>query len=263
MEATALEPMRRERNLILAALLVLSAAAWGLLVWQARAAEMVGMGPTMGMGAALFLALWVVMMVAMMFPTAAPMILVFAKVQASRREKGGVFVPTWIFVAGYLLVWVLFGVVAYVLAVGAERLADSSMWLTENAPRIGGLAIALAGLYQLSPFKGACLARCRTPLAWIMSSWRDGCRGAFRMGLEHGAYCLGCCWLLFVILFPLGMTNVAAMALITLVIFAEKSTSWSQRVRRIAAWALVAYGALVVVRPEFLPTLMPGAGMAM
>jgi predicted metal-binding membrane protein len=255
--------MKRERNLILAALLVLSAAAWGLLVWRARVAEMAGTGPTMGMGAAVFLALWVAMMVAMMFPTAAPMILVFARVQAGRRQKGDVFVPTWIFVAGYLLVWTLFGVAAYALAVGAERLADSSMWLMENAPRIGGLAILLAGLYQLSPLKRACLARCRTPLDWIMSSWRDGRRGAFRMGIEHGAYCLGCCWLLFVILFPLGMLNVAAMAVITLLIFAEKSTSWSQGVRRTAAWALVAYGALVLFRPELLPTVVPGVGMAM
>jgi predicted metal-binding membrane protein len=263
MAATAQTPMNRERNLILAALLALSFAAWGLLVWRARSAEMAGTGLTMGMGAAVFLALWVVMMVAMMFPTAAPIILVFARVQAGRRHKGEVFVPTWVFVTGYLLVWTFFGVLAYVFAVGAGRLADSSVWLIDNAPRIGGVAIVLAGLYQLSPLKRACLAKCRTPLAWIMSSWRDGRRGALRMGLEHGAYCLGCCWLLFVLLFPLGMMNVAAMAVIALLIFAEKSTSWSQGVRRLAAWALIAYGALVFFRPEFLPTLVPGAGMAM
>jgi predicted metal-binding membrane protein len=131
----------------------------------------------------------------------------------------------------------------------------------QQAARVGGLAIALAGLYQLSPLKDVCLTKCRTPLSFIINSWRDGFVGAFRMGLAHGVYCLGCCWLLFVILFPLGMTNVVAMALITLLIFAEKSLSIGRMVGRGAAVALVAYGLLVVVMPEMLPTAMPpGAG---
>jgi predicted metal-binding membrane protein len=131
----------------------------------------------------------------------------------------------------------------------------------QHAARVGGLAIALAGLYQLSPLKDVCLTKCRTPLSFIINSWRDGYVGAFRMGLAHGVYCLGCCWLLFVILFPLGMTNVAAMALITLLIFAEKSLPIGRTVGRVAAVALVAYGLLVVVMPELLPTAMPpGAG---
>lgn len=253
--------LSRERNLILAALLALAAAAWALLVWQWAVADG-DMALTMGMGAPLFMAMWVAMMVAMMFPTAAPMILMFARVQANRRERGQAFVPTWVFVSSYLVVWTLFGLLAYGVAVGAERLADQSAWLSENAARIGGGVLIAAGLYQLSPLKRACVAKCRTPLTFIMGSWRDGRAGAFRMGLEHGLYCLGCCWLLFVILFPLGVMNVGAMLLIALLIFAEKSLPLGRQLGRLAAVALVAYGAAVVFVPEALPTFMDDSAMA-
>jgi predicted metal-binding membrane protein len=212
-------------------------------------------GLTMGMGAALFLAIWVVMMIAMMFPTAAPMILMFSRVHADKRQSGKAFVPTWVFVSAYLLLWTLFGVLAYLGAVWAERLAQQMPWVIANAARLGGGVLVLAGFYQLSPLKRSCLTKCRTPLDFLFSSWRDGYLGSFRMGLEHGLYCLGCCWLLFVILFPLGMMNVAALAVITLLIFTEKSLPLGERMAQVAALALVAYGVLVVVIPSTLPTM--------
>src|SRR3990172_5160488 len=138
MATTASYPLTRERNLILASLLVLAAGAWALLAWQSAAADDDMMGLTMGLGAPLFIAIWVAMMVAMMFPTAAPMILTFARVHARRQERGQPFVPTWVFVSSYLLVWTLFGVIAYGVAVSAEALADRSMWLMDHAGRIGG-----------------------------------------------------------------------------------------------------------------------------
>ena len=219
------------------------------------------MGLTVGMQAPLFLALWAAMMVAIMFPTAAPMILTFARVQATRQQRGQPFVPTWVFVSSYLVVWTAFGVLAYGVAVGAEALAEQSMWLTDNAARIGGGVLIVAGVYQLSPLKYACLSKCRTPLIFILGSWREGYAGSLRMGLEHGAYCLGCCWMLFVILFPLGIMNVAAMALITLLIFAEKSTPIGRQMAAFAAAGLVIYGALVVFVPDLLPTMMESASM--
>ena len=247
--------MQRERNVILALLLVLAAASWALLIWQSAMMNNQAMGLTMGMGAALFLSIWVVMMVAMMFPTAAPMILMFARVQRDKRQNGRAFVPTWVFVSAYLLIWTLFGVLAYVGAVWAERLAQQVPWLMANAARLGGGVLVLAGLYQLSPLKRSCLTKCRTPLDFILTSWRDGYLGSFRMGFEHGVYCLGCCWLLFVIFFPLGMMNVAAMAVVTLLIFAEKSLPMGQRIAQLAALALIVYGVLVVVVPRALPTM--------
>src|SRR3990172_9995057 len=256
MATTASYPLLRERNLILASLLALAAAAWALLAWQSAMADDDAMGLTMGLGAPLFMAIWVAMMAAMMFPTAAPMILMFARVHASKRQRGQPFVPTWVFVSAYLVVWTLFGALAYAVAVGAEKLADQSMWLMDNAARLGGGILVLAGLYQLSPLKRSCLAKCRGPLDFILGSWRDGYGGALRMGLEHGAYCLGCCWLLFVILFPLGIMNVAAMAAITLLIFAEKSLPAARRLGGAAALALMAYGTLVLFVPDALPTAM-------
>jgi predicted metal-binding membrane protein len=212
--------------------------------------------PTMGMGAALFLGMWVAMMVAMMFPTAAPMVLTFAAVQAGKRQRGQAAVPTWIFVGGYLLVWTALGVLAFALAAGAERLALTSAWLATHAARLGGVLLLVAGLYQLSPLKHACLAKCRTPLQFVLTSWRDGHGGALRMGLAHGIYCVGCCWLLFAILFPLGIMNVAAMALVTTLVYAEKSWPAGRAISRAAAAVLIAYGALVIVLPGALPRPM-------
>ena len=266
----------------MALLIVLTAVSWAVLLWQQSAMNMAapldepsasmsamsGMeegassgagevamgGLTMGMSALIFMTMWVVMMVAMMFPTAAPMILTFSRVHATKRERGRSFVPTWVFVAGYLVIWTIFGFIAYGLALGVEALERQVTWLAENTSIIAGIVLIIAGIYQLTPLKYACLTKCRTPFQFIFKSWRDGYSGSFRMGLEHGLYCVGCCWLLFVILFPLGVMNVAAMALITLLIFAEKSLPVGRRVSQVASLALIAYGLLIF----FLPGALPG-----
>jgi predicted metal-binding membrane protein len=245
--------LQRERYLILGGLLVLSALAWTLLIWQSRTMSNQAVGLTMGMSAIVFIAIWIAMMVAMMFPTAAPMILMFSKIHASKRQQERPFVPTWVFVSAYLLVWSLCGVVAYPLAVLIEQLAGQSRWLMENAARLGGVVLLVAGLYQLSPLKDICLSKCRTPLQFILSSWHDGYGGAFRMGLEHGAFCLGCCWLLFVILFPLGIMNIAVMALLTALIFAEKALPIGRQISKLAGVGLIVYGVLVMFLPAALP----------
>jgi predicted metal-binding membrane protein len=245
--------LQRERYLILGVLLVLAALAWGLLIWQAPMMNNQAMGLTMGMSAVLFIAIWAVMMVAMMFPAAAPMILMFGAVYAGKRRQEQPYVPTWIFVSAYLLVWTLSGVLAYFLAIEVEKLAGQSMWLMENAPRIGGAILVIAGLYQLSPLKNVCLSKCRTPLQFLLTSWHDGYAGAFRMGIEHGVFCLGCCWLLFVILFPLGLMNLAVMALVTALIFAEKALPIGRQISRLAGVGLIVYGVLVMFLPAALP----------
>lgn len=245
--------LQRERSLILGGLLVLAALAWAFLIWQSNRMSTQAMGLTMGMSAILFIAIWIVMMVAMMFPTAAPMILMFSKIYQSRRQQERPFVPTWVFVSAYLLVWSLCGGVAYPLAVLIEKLAAPSMWLMENAARFAGVVMVVAGLYQLSPLKHICLSKCRTPVQFVLSSWRDGYRGAFRMGLEHGAYCLGCCWLLFVILFPLSLMNLAVMALLTALIYAEKALPIGRQISQLVGGGLIVYGVLVLFLPAALP----------
>lgn len=245
----------RERGVILSLLLLFAAASWFLLAWQS--ARMSGeMTPTMGMSAAIFLANWVLMMVAIMFPTAAPMILTFARIYRAKREQNQAFVPTWIFTGAYLTIWAVAGVLAYALAIGLENLGRRSDWLMTNATHIGGGLLIVAGIYQFLPVKNFCLSKCRTPMGFILSSWRDGYIGALRMGIEHGSYCLGCCWLLFLILFPLGVMNVAAMAVITAVIFLEKSAPFGPRIAQVAGTVLIVYGLLVQLLPNLLPTAM-------
>ncbi len=257
MFGTTPQLLQRQRYLILGVLLVLAVLAWGLLIWQAPMMNNQAMGLTMGMSALLFIAIWAVMMVAMMFPAAAPMILMFSAVYAGKRRQEQPYVPTWIFVSAYLLVWALSGVLAYFLAIGAEKLAGQSMWLTTNATHIGGVILVIAGLYQLSPLKNVCLSKCRTPLQFLLTSWHDGYAGAFRMGIAHGAFCLGCCWLLFVILFPLGIMNIAAMAVVTALIFAEKALPIGRQISLIAGVALIIYGSVVIFLPAALPMGSP------
>jgi predicted metal-binding membrane protein len=246
--------LRRQRNLVLALLLALACACWLVVLRQAGMTQ--GMGLTMGMTLPLFLLAWVAMMIAMMFPTAAPMIVMFGTVAAGKQQRAQPFVPTWVFVSAYLTVWIGFGAVAYLAAAALETLAMQSTWLMGNAARLGGAVLLVGGVYQLSPLKSLCLTKCRSPLSFVLTSWRDGYGGAFVMGLKHGAYCLGCCWLLFAILFPLGVMNVAAMVFLTLLIFAEKSLRWGPSIANIAGVALVAYGAAVLVTAHGLPGIV-------
>ncbi len=249
--------LQREHALFLAPLLILAAASWALLIWQAG--MMNGMGLTMGMGIGLFLAVWMVMMVAMMFPATAPMNLTFVRVQRERHSGRRAFVSTWIFVGAYLLIWTLFGGLAYLGANAASELARTVPWFMTNATRIGGGVLILAGLYQFTPCKRVCLAKCCMRQQFLLEGWRDGHGGAFRMGLLHGLSCLGANWLLCVLLFPLGLMNIAAMAVLTVLIFAEKVFPQPERFAWVAGLALILYGALVIVVPAAL--LLNGAGM--
>ena len=258
-------PLTVQRTIILSLLLVLAALAWALLLWQGASADldMAMSSPTMGLRGPLFLTIWVVMMAAMMFPAAAPMILTFHQVQGAKRRRGQAFVSTWVFVAGYMMVWTWAGIAAYAGAQTAEGVAERIALSPIIAARIGGALFIAAGLYQLTPLKDVCLSKCRTPITFIMTSWREGTAGAFHMGVAHGGYCLGCCWLLFVILFPLGIMNIAAMALLTLVVFAEKVLPWGRFTSRAIAVALVTYGIAVIAMPEILPIFSSGGGMDM
>jgi predicted metal-binding membrane protein len=247
MDETELDPHPLPRSVTLVLLLALAAAAWAVLVWHHRDVNMDMASPAMSQHAALFLAMWVVMMVAMMFPTAAPMILAFQKAQAAKRQPDDAFVSTWVFVTAYLLVWALAGIAAYAGVLVAEIASVRPTLGPASAAQFGGAFLMIAGAYQLTPLKEICLSECRTPI--VMTSWHDDAAGAFRMGLLHGLYCLGCCWLLFLILFPLGM-NVGTMAVVTLIIFAEKMLPWPTLVRYTGAVVLVLYGALVIASPQ-------------
>jgi predicted metal-binding membrane protein len=258
-----LNPLRRQQATILICLAILTLAAWAVLVAQARGMSGMAATLTMGMDAGLFLAVWVAMMAAMMFPAAAPMVLMFAQVQAGKRRQRLPTVSTWLFAGAYLAIWAVVGILAYAAAVGAQDLGSSVSWIGEGGPRFGGLLLIAAGVYQLTPLKRACLRQCRSPLAFILTSWRNGASGAVRMGMSHGLYCLGCCWLLFAILFPLGMMNIALLAVVTLLIFAEKALPYGDRLSWVIAAMLIVYGGAVLVSPAILPLQPPHHPMPM
>ncbi len=251
--------LRRERTFILTLLLGLAAVSWAILMWQSRTAQGMSGGLTMGMGAALFLAIWVVMMVAMMLPSAALAILSVARVQRDTGTLRSALASTWVFVGAYLLIWTLFGGLIYLGALAASELARQVPWIRLNAIRIGGGILALAGIYQLTSLKHVCLAKCRVPQDFTLHSWDKWFSDSFRLGLKYGIYCLGGYWLLFVLLFPLGIMNIAAMVLLTVLIFAEKCFPPGERIAHFVALALILYGILVIVVPAALP--VSGAGM--
>lgn len=228
------------RRAVVAALLLMATAAWAVVVWQATGDDPMAMSP------AVFLGSWTVMMAAMMLPAALPVLLTFDRVQAGRRKQGGFAVSTWVFLAGYLLVWATFGAVA----LGARELLAAVGISLESQDAVGVL-LALAGVYQFSPLKHACLGKCRTPLGFVLGSWRDGPLGAVRMGLEHGVSCLGCCWALFLVLFPLGLMNLAAMAAVTALVFAEKVLPAGPQLARATGAGLVAWGLFTLARASF------------
>ncbi len=265
MDKTRPELYSLQRSVILGLLLALAATAWAVLVWQHADSnmDMTTASVTIGPRVPLFLVIWVVMMVAMMLPTALPMILTFHRVQAANRQPRDAFASTWVFVAAYLVVWAFAGLAAYVGMQAAEAAIVRVALPPAIAAQLGGAIIVVAGIYQLTPLKDVCLSKCREPIDFIVTSRRGGATSALEMGLLHGAYCLGCCWLLFVILFPLGIMNVGAMAAVTLIIFAERTLPWPRLAPYATAGALVLYGALVIASPQLLPTFQQDVGSAM
>jgi len=243
----------RQRNAILVALFVLAAVGW--VVFLRQATEPMGMhdhmGPDLTMGGSwpLFLTMWVAMMVAMMFPAASPMIVMYGRMRQSDPPSVALFTGS------YIALWFVFGLGAYLVSAGIETAASRSVWVAMHWGRVGGALLVTAGVYQLTPLKDICLRHCRTPLSFVMTRWRDGRAGALQMGLVHGLYCVGCCWLLFLILIPLGVMNVAAMVAVAALVFAEKVVPHGRTVGIIAAVAMIAFGVAVVFQPSLLPTV--------
>jgi predicted metal-binding membrane protein len=210
---------------------------------------MSGAGWSLG-GAVAFVAVWTVMMAAMMLPAAAPMILIFASAQA-RRERDTA-IPTWIFTAGYILVWLAAGLLVYILVQIGSDIA-TRLTSADRAPVALGATLLAAGLYQFTPIKRVCLTHCRSPFAFVAQHWRDGRAGALQMGLRHGAYCLGCCWALFAVMVAAGVMSLAWMLLLTLVVFVEKVLPQGRRASPMIGVALIVLGLMVASGAVSMP----------
>jgi predicted metal-binding membrane protein len=248
--------VRRDRVVVGLCLAATVAMAWW---WLVRSAGLAGEMPQGGIAMAGMtgreqvwsqaylvpaFAMWAFMMVAMMLPSAAPMILLFARF--SQKSASGT-ANTLVFALSYLIVWTLFSALAALSQAALVSIAAASAdSLKLVDARLAGFLLLVAGIYQLSPLKTACLDQCRSPLAFLMQGWRPGWMGAARLGLRHGLYCMGCCWALMMLLFAAGVMNLAWIAAITLIVVCEKLTPPNVRARQIIAAGLLIGGGLMI-----------------
>jgi predicted metal-binding membrane protein len=240
-------------------LIVLTSLAWGYLVvlvgemgmtltgGMEQVQSMMALRPWTALDAIFMFLMWAVMMVGMMTPSASPMILLYAMVSRKRAKVDSPLISTAAFFAGYLAVWSAFSAAATGAQWGLERAALLSPMMTSTSAIFAGIVLMAAGLYQWTSYKNACLTRCREPVWFLSRIWRDGTGGAFRMGFVHGAFCLGCCWVLMALLFVGGVMNLLTVAAITVFVIVEKVVPFGRGIGRAAAIGLVALGVFMVV----------------
>jgi predicted metal-binding membrane protein len=243
------------RFALIGTLLLLAVVGW--LVTDERMAGM-DMGPGTDPGTLGFwVSAWIVMMGAMMFPSIAPMVLMYARIQEGKRAKGQAapFGATPLFIGGYLLAWTGAGLAGYaILALGHELSPGFLAW-DEAGPYVAGGVILAAAIYQLTPLKDVCLSKCRDPFTFMLTAWRSGRVGALRMGLEHGGWCVGCCWALMAALIALGVMSVGWMIFVAALIALEKLLPWKAVANRTVAVLLAVLGLAVAFAPEDVPGL--------
>ena len=276
--------LRRDRLPAFAGLIGVTVLAWLYLIWLARGmGEMAGAGDMGGMSggsmsdmsgggmsggmsagdmagmampalhawtagyAVLMFLMWTIMMVGMMLPAAAPMILLYDRVRERQEAKGASLAGTGVFALGYLAAWALFSLGAIAAQWGLERAALLSPMMVSASPWLGGGLLILAGLYQWTPLKNACLVHCRSPITFLAHHWRPGRVGAFRMGLHHGLYCVGCCWVLMALLFVFGVMNLLWIAALAIFVLLEKVLPRGDLVGRASGGLMIAAGLLLIV----------------
>ena len=242
---------RRDQILIATCILLICVFSWAYLVYiRGQASSIHASSTAMGMamdspsgvvGVLLTFAMWSVMMVGLMGPSAAPILLLFATSQA-RRGARGVPTLTLLLGVGYLTIWLGFSVGATLAhwALNQAMLLSSTMAVASR--RVAGALCIGAGVYQLTPLKHGCLQHCQSPVGFLMSHWREGTRGAFQMGLRHGVYCLGCCWALMALLFAVGVMNLIGVALLTVFILAERVGRGGTIISRVGGVAMIGVG---------------------
>jgi predicted metal-binding membrane protein len=242
-----------ERALV-ALLLGVAGLAWW---WTVERMDGMDRGPWTSLGSLdWFLGVWVVMMAAMMLPSAIPAVTVYAHLARDRTTLAPL-----VFAFGYLAVWVAAGLLAFGVAVAGSHVAGHVLAWNRGGRWLAGAALLGAAAYQLTPLKEACLSKCRTPLGLMLGSWRPGRRGGFRLGVASGAWCAGCCWALMASLFALGVMSIAWTALVAAVVGLEKTLPWRRVATGGAAGLLIALGILLLTVPDRIPLLtLPGSG---
>jgi predicted metal-binding membrane protein len=261
--------LRRDRAVMLAALVALTALAWADLVWLSEDMAMGGMDMTgfrmipAGQGLMMpaiepwkpiefgyVFAMWVVMMIGMMTPSVAPMILIYARVGRQAVLAGTPFAATSWFAAGYLLAWTAFSLVATSAQWALERMALLTSMMESARNPLGAAILILAGVYQWMPLKAACLFRCQSPLIFIQQQggFRRDVRGALVLGLRHGMFCIGCCWALMALLFVGGVMNLLWIAMLAILVLLEKVVWFGRLIARVAGLGMIAAGGWLLMQ---------------
>lgn len=238
----------RGRLGLVAVLLAVAGVGWW---WTADQMHGMDAGPWTGLGTlGWFLGVWVVMMAAMMFPSIAPTIALYARMTRQRST-----LLALLFATGYLLTWAAVGLLAFLIAlIAAHGLGDVFAW-DRAGQSLAGATIVIAAGYELTPLKDVCLGKCHSPLGVLLGSWRDGRSGALRMGAKNGAWCVGCCWALMASLFALGVMSIVWMTLIAALIALEKTIPWRRAATYTTAAVLLTLGILLLTAPELIPAL--------
>jgi predicted metal-binding membrane protein len=243
----------RTRLTLVGLLVALAAVGWW---WTAGRMEGMDEGPWTGLGAlGWFISVWVVMMAAMMFPSVSPTVALYSKMTHARSR-----LSPFVFTSGYLATWAGAGITAFVIAfAGGRTVGDVLAW--DRAGRwVAGGTLLVAAVYELTPLKDVCLGKCRSPLGFLLGSWRDGRRGALQMGVMHGAWCVGCCWALMASLFALGLMSLVWMAFVAGLIAVEKVLPWRRVATYGTAAVLLVLGMLMLAAPDAIPALtIPGS----
>jgi predicted metal-binding membrane protein len=238
----------RARLGLVALLFALAAIGWW---WTVERMQGMDNGPWTDLGAlGWFLGVWIVMMAAMMFPSVSPTVALYSRMTGERS-----LLSPLLFAAGYLVTWASAGFIALVIAVAGGRIfGDVLAW--DRAGRwAAGATVLVAAVYELTPLKDVCLGKCRSPLGFLLGSWRDGRAGALQMGTKHGAWCVGCCWALMASLFALGVMSIAWMAFIAALIAAEKTVPWGRVATYGTTAILLALAVLLFAAPDAIPAL--------
>ena len=229
------------------------------VAWLVTVQRMEGMngGPGTDLGAlGWYVGVWVTMMAAMMLPAVLPVVLLYARVSSERTRRGVAAVGTPVFLAGYLAVWTAFGILAYAVARLIVGEHFGFLQWDRGGRYVAAGAIGLAALYQLTPLKRVCLRHCRSPLSLVLGHWHEGRLGAVRMGVEHGGWCVGCCWGLMLALFAVGVMSIAWMVIIAAVIFVEKVLPRGERLTQPLGLLLLGLAIWVAVSPGSVPWLV-------
>jgi len=243
----------RDRRIVLLCLFTVTALAWIYLALMARGMSGAMTAPSVKVWTSvdlyLMFVMWVVMMLGMMLPSASPMILMFVRVNRNQAGTMGLvppLVPVWVFVAGYVVVWSAFSLVAAIAQWALQYVGLLSPMMASANSIFAGFVLIAAGVYQWTPLKYACLRHCQTPMGFLMTRWRDGTGGAFQMGLAHGAYCVGCCWALMAMLFVGGVMNLVWIAVLAVLVLAEKIVPPGPWLSRSVGVVLVFWGGWVL-----------------